>query len=58
MRAWANLNTKGRILWCCCVMNVFISVVFALDSNICWAFSLLMGMFCGLSTYDPRYNRK
>lgn len=58
MRAWANLNTKGRILLCCCVMNVFISVVFALDSNICWLFSIFMAMFCGLSTYSSRYDKE
>jgi len=58
MRPWASLNTKGRLLLVCCVVNVGIAVVFALDSQVYWLFSIFMAMFCGLSTYNSIYDRK
>ena len=58
MRPWATLNALGRMLLICCVLNVWASIVFAINSDPAWMFSIFMGMFCGLSTYHPRYKRK
>lgn len=58
MRPWTSLNNRGRLLLVCCYINIGISVVFALDSNYYWVFSIFLAMFCGLATYDPRYSLK
>lgn len=58
MRAWVNLNLRGRLLLVCSIINIWISIVLALDSNSYWIFSIFMAMFCGLATYDPRCSLK
>jgi hypothetical protein len=57
MRPWTSLNTKGRMLLVCCILNVLASVSFALSSDVYWIFSISMAMFCGLSTYNSRYDK-
>lgn len=58
MRSWSKLNDKGRLLLICCVVNTWVSLVFVLDGNVVCIFSILIAMFCGLSTYNSKYDRK
>lgn len=58
MRPWRSLNTRGRILLICCIINVYVSVVYALDSNNLWLFSIFMALYCGLSTYSPKCDKE
>lgn len=57
MRPWSSLNSRGRILLICCIINVFVSVVYVLESNNYWLFSIFMGMYCGLSTYSHKCDK-
>ena len=58
MRPWSQLNYLGRLLLICCIINVWVSLVYALNNNSFWILSLMIGMFCGLSTYNSRYDKK
>jgi hypothetical protein len=58
MRGWSALNVRGRILFCCCGINLLVAMVFIFENDLAFIFSLLTGMFCGLATFDPRYSKK
>ena len=58
MRPWSQLNYLGRLLLICCIINVWLALVFALNNDSFWIYYFVMAMFCGLSTYHPRYNKK
>ena len=59
VRPWSSLNAMGRLILTMCVFNVCLSVFFALQLFVAGSlFSLIVGMFCGIGTYDPRYNRE
>lgn len=57
MKSWADLNFTGRLLFICAIINILVTVVFIFDSNGAAIFSILMAMFCGMSTYNSRYSR-
>ena len=58
MRSWSALNTRGRILYVCCIINLTVAVIHILNMDFFWIFSSIMAMFCGLMTYSARYDRK
>ena len=58
MRAWAELNKRGRILFCCSILNVLVAFALVFRTDLGCIFSLTMAMFCGLATFDPRYQKK
>ena len=56
MSSWRNLNTTGRLLVVCCIVNLAVAVGLALKGNsISAIFSTCIAAFCGLSTYSERY---
>lgn len=58
MRRWSQLNSIGKLLWICCVLNVYISAVLAMDGETGAIYSILIAAFCGLSTYRTKYDRQ
>ena len=56
MRPWRDLNLLGRLLLICCIINVWVAIVLAVNGSLMCIFSGIMGAFCGLSTYLPRYS--
>ena len=58
MRPWSKLNHEGRFLLICCIVNILVSLVSVLGGNYAWIFSILIAMFCGLSTYNSKYDKK
>lgn len=58
MRRWSKLNSIGKLLWICCVINVYISTVLAMEGHMSAIVSILVGACCGLSTYNKKYDRQ
>ena len=58
MRRWSELNSIGKLLWICCVFNVYVASVLAMDGHLSSILSILIAMFCGLSTYNSKYDRQ
>lgn len=57
MSPWAILNHKGKILLSFCVLNLIISVNFAIEGSFFCLFNFFCGMFCGLATLLPIYKK-
>lgn len=56
MIPWRYLNTQGRLLLCCCVINIIVSVTLARDGSWFCLFTVTWAMFCGLLTYNKKYH--
>lgn len=58
MRRWSKLNSIGKLLWICCVLNVYVAFVLAMQGEYSSIFSIVIAAFCGLSTYRKKYDRQ
>lgn len=54
---WGKLNTKGRLLYSLCILNLIIAFFLASGKDMNFIFSLSVSMFCGLFTFSPRYHK-
>jgi hypothetical protein len=55
MVPWKNLNLKGKILVACVFMNMYVSIIYATTGSYVALFPALIAMYCGISTYNKRY---
>lgn len=55
---WRNLNTRGKTLSIACVVNMWVAVYLATEGAWLCLFSGLMAAFCGIMTYDKRYQHQ
>lgn len=55
MRPWHELNSRGKMLLCCVVLNIIVAITIANTGS--WLCLVPAGtaMICGLSTYLPKY---
>lgn len=58
MRRWSQLNSVGKLLWICCVINVYVAAVLAMDGHSSAILSIIVAAFCGLSTYNKKYDKQ
>lgn len=58
MKPWRCLNTRGKILCVCCVLNVYFAVLLALEGSYQCILSCMIAMFCGMSTYSSKSLKK
>jgi len=54
---WSKLNSDGKLLLICCVINLFISVVLAKEGSYFTFFPLTVSMFCGLTTLMTKFHK-
>lgn len=54
MSPWANLNTRGKLLAVCCIVNVVCAIMLAKMGSYTSVMSVTVAAFCGLSTYRKR----
>jgi hypothetical protein len=57
MSPWSKLNKDGKLLLFCCVVNLFISVILAVDGSLFCFFPFTVSMFCGLFTLNSKYQK-
>ena len=55
MAHWSALNLKGKILAVACCFNLWVAFVIAMKGDWSCVVSFVVAMFCGLSTYNKRY---
>jgi hypothetical protein len=58
IRPWRVLNNGGRILAVACVINMWIAILLAHRGEWSSIFSVVMAAFCGMMTYNKRYQYK
>lgn len=54
---WSNLNTSGRVLFVACVINLWVAITLAWAGNTMCLFSAFMAAFCGLCSYNKKYQQ-
>ncbi len=54
MAPWRTLNSRGKLLTICCIINVIVAIQLARVGSYMCIFSILMAAFCGMCTYSPR----
>lgn len=52
-----QLNSDGKILFFCCLLNLFISIKLALAGSWFALVPFFCSMFCGLYTLDKKYKK-
>jgi hypothetical protein len=58
VRPWADINNTGRGLILLSVVNIVCSIIFIRDGMLAESLmSFCVGMLCGLSTFQRRYDR-
>lgn len=55
MAPWRDLNTKGKMLFVACLLNMYAAGVTAWAGSWFCVFSVLMAAFCGIMTYSKKY---
>ena len=58
MVPWRYLNLGGKLLIIACLINICCMVVFVQAHSYMCIFSGFMAMFCGLSTYNKKYQKQ
>ena len=59
MAPWSVLNLGGKFLAICCVINMILAIIFVTESELMPViFSTVMAAYCGLSTYQAKYQYK
>lgn len=58
VKPWRHLNTRGKVLVVACVTNVWVAVYLATEGEWMCLFSACMAAFCGIMTYDRRYQHQ
>lgn len=53
--SWYSLNIKGKMLWVACVVNIACAVTLAFGGSSMAVFSIIMAAYCGMITFQPRY---
>ena len=54
MAPWRTLNSRGKLLAFCCIINLVIALLLAMDGSYMGIFSIIMAAFCGMATFSPR----
>jgi len=57
MSPWSKLNNDGKLLLACCIINLVISVVLAVDGSLFCFFPFAVSMFCGLFTLNQKHQK-
>ena len=52
---WSNLNSRGKLLYVACWINLFVATTLAWSGEWMCIFSAVMAMMCSFCTYDPKY---
>lgn len=55
MAPWRNLNFLGKAFALACILNIICAVVSAKEGSYWAIFSTVMAAYCGLMTYNKRY---
>lgn len=55
MMSWHRLNTKGKLLYVACLLNMYSAGVTAWKGSWFCVFSVVMAAFCGIMTYQDRF---
>ena len=58
MAPWRKLNFNGKLLAFACIVNVIVSIYLAKQGETFAIFTILMGAWCGLWTYNSRYQHQ
>ncbi len=59
MAPWSSLNFSGKFLLICCIINMIVAIIFVQENEGSFAIlSTLMAAYCGLSTYQSKYQYK
>jgi hypothetical protein len=53
MSPWEYLNSRGKVLAVCCVINMIVSIVIASSGSYLAVVPCLMAAYCGVMTYHP-----
>ena len=56
MIGWRHLNTNGRLLVVCCIVNIWVAFVLAQSGSWGSIVPVIVAATCGLSTYNKRYH--
>jgi len=58
IRPWRYLNTNGKVLVVACITNVWCAVYLAHSGEWMCIFSACMAGFCGMMTYNKKYQHQ
>ncbi len=58
MAPWYILNSRGKILYVACLINLCVSVIIANAGDWTCLFSVAMALLCAINTFNTRYQHK
>lgn len=57
MAPWSDLNFNGKILAISAILNIIVSIIYAMDGSYVALLPAFAALVSGMATYIPRYQK-